>query len=93
MDVGLFITIPESACNVSTVLFIYFTLIVFAYVNVLNYAQKVRTKYVVVCNCTLTGGKITKLFLIGITEMLLDLEAVIDSYEVSSEKGLTKPGR
>ncbi|KAK0150548.1 Regulator of telomere elongation helicase 1 [Merluccius polli] len=26
------------------------------------------------------------------SEMLLDLEAVIDSYEVSSEKGLTKPG-
>ncbi|XP_059913419.1 regulator of telomere elongation helicase 1 [Gadus macrocephalus] len=27
-----------------------------------------------------------------IKQMLLDLEAVIDSYEVSSEKGLTKPG-
>ncbi|CAL8363813.1 unnamed protein product [Lota lota] len=28
----------------------------------------------------------------NIKRMLLDLEAVIDSYEVSSEKGLTKPG-
>lgn len=37
------------------------------------------------------GGLFLNLFS-ALTEILLDLEAAIDSYDVPSDKGITKPG-
>lgn len=55
---------------------------------------KIKSKYSVYfnssCICFLKSICLRRFYVS--TEVLLDLEAAIDSYDVSSDKGLTKPG-